>query len=179
MFSQEIEKLSTDWKHILTEILKEFPDLEKQISNKDFPLQNHIFNSFDKFNFKDLKIIIIGHDIKGNCFSPEDSIKMYNDIAEQGVLMLNNTLEDTYLKNWNMFSKRIIDYICAKSAYKVFIMFGNNSEKLKEYVTGDHYVLEANHLGEKKGDWWESKHFSQCNEILFELGDEQIEWIKK
>jgi uracil-DNA glycosylase len=224
MLSHEIERLTTDWKPILLEIIKEFPDLDKQIIDKEdniFPPQNLIFNAFDKFNFKDLKIIILGQDpyhgngqANGLCFSVEDGIKippslknifreMYSDLgeefvlpksgnldylAEQGILMLNNTLTvqegnpNSHLKYWGGFSKRIIEYICANSVYKVFLLWGNNAKKSKKYVTGDHYVLEATHpspLGANKGGWWGSKHFSQCNELLFELGDEQIEWIKK
>ena len=109
-------------------------------------------------------------------------------LAKQGILLLNNTLTvekskpNSHRKYWQGFSKEIIEYICKNSSFKIFLLWGGNAKSMKKYITGNHYYLESNHpspLSANKGGWWGNKHFSKCNEILFELGDEQIDWIKK
>ena len=230
MLSQEIDNLETDWKPILKEVMKDYSELEKKVEEdikkfegfiSIFPPPNLIFNAFNQFDFKDLKIIILGQDpyhgkgqANGLCFSVDDNIKippslknifkeMYTDLGEefilpksgnlnylakQGILLLNNSLTvqeskpNSHLKYWHGFTPKIIEYICENCKYKVFLLWGNNAKKVKKYIKGDHYILEANHpspLSANKGGWWGNKHFSKCNEILFELGDEQIDWIKK
>lgn len=109
-------------------------------------------------------------------------------LANQGILLLNNTLTvyeskpNSHLKYWKGFSKKIIQHINENTENIVFILWGGNARKNKKYITGNHYILESNHpspLSANKGGWWGNKHFSKCNEILFNLGKSEITWIKK
>ncbi len=127
-----IKNIKTDWKDILLPIAEKHKDKINNKLNEDLliykdkleivPPSHLIFEAFNKFNFCDLEVILIGMDpfIKrgeamGLCFSvPEDikippslrnifkaldteySIKRVNpdltDWAEQGILLLNTAL---------------------------------------------------------------------------------------
>ena len=130
-----INRLETDWKDILINILDHNPKIEEEISkglNQSskipiYPPKNLIFNAFDHFNIKDLKVVIIGQDpyhnpgeAMGLSFSVPEGCKMppslrnifkelnrefrkerectdLTDWAKQGVLLLNASL--TVYKN--------------------------------------------------------------------------------
>ena len=91
MLRQEIEKLKTTWKQILLDIFQEFNTLEEKYEERMkfdgflniFPPQELIFNAFNRFNFEDLKVVILGQDpyhqpqqANGLCFSVDDGIKI-------------------------------------------------------------------------------------------------------
>ena len=151
----------------------------------------------------------------GLCFSVEDGIKippslnnifkeMYNDfekeykkpesgnltyLAEQGILLLNNTLTvrqskpNSHLKYWKGFSDKIIEYILENREGVIFLLWGNNAKKiLKNKDFKKHYILETNHpspLSANRGGWFNNKHFSKCNKILKDLDKEEIKWLKE
>jgi len=131
MLRQEIEKLTTTWKPILLEIFQEFNILEEKYEEERikydgfleiFPPQNLVFNAFNRFNFQDLKVVILGQDpyhqpkqANGLCFSVDDGIKIppslknifkeinsdtgvfrnngdLSYLSKQGVLLLNTSL---------------------------------------------------------------------------------------
>ena len=226
-----IDNIKTDWKEIITDILKsdKFNEIEKNLIEEYenfeglaeiYPKKELIFNAFNYFNFEDLKVVIIGQDpyhqpnqANGLCFSVNENIKIppslknifkeiydnYNlelpnlktgnleYLAQQGILLLNNTLTvrqstpNSHLKIWKGFSDEIIKYILENHNNIVFLLWGNNAKKiLKNKDIKNHYILEANHpspLSANKGGWFGNKHFIKTNEILSKNNKKEINWI--
>lgn len=84
--------VNTDWKYVLLNGKNFLIDIQKKI-NEDikkfeghfnvFPEKNYVFNAFNHFNYKDLKVVIIGQDCYHNpkqahglCFSVPKGIKI-------------------------------------------------------------------------------------------------------
>ena len=84
--------VKTDWKYVLLNGKNFLVDIQKKI-NEDikkfkghfnvFPEKNNLFTAFNYFNYKDLKIVIIGQDCYHNpkqahglCFSVPKGIKI-------------------------------------------------------------------------------------------------------
>ena len=115
--------INTDWDILLKHnYLIHIKDNLKKVENKIYPENEKIFNAFNHFNQKDLKVVIIGQDCyhgegqaNGLCFSVNEGIKTppslrnilielnkdlnikrtntdFTDLAEQGVLLLNSAL---------------------------------------------------------------------------------------
>lgn len=63
MLKQEANKLNTNWKPIILNLLDKYPNIISSIDNtKFFPNSHHIFRSFSYFNIEDTKILILGQD---------------------------------------------------------------------------------------------------------------------
>lgn len=93
---EQIGKIPTDWKHILEHIYHETPEKSQELEqflkkqHQDFeglceiyPPPNEIFSAFSRFNFNELKVVIIGQDpyhgpnqANGLCFSVKEDIKI-------------------------------------------------------------------------------------------------------
>lgn len=226
-----IDNIKTDWKEIITDILKldKFNEIEKNLIEEYenfeglaeiYPKKELIFNAFNYFNFEELKVVIIGQDpyhqpnqANGLCFSVNQNIKIppslknifkeiydnynleFNNLtngnleylAQQGILLLNNTLTvrqskpNSHLKIWKGFSDEIIRYILENHNNIVFLLWGNNAKKiLKNKDFKNHYILEANHpspLSANKGGWFGNKHFIKTNDILCNCNKKEINWI--
>jgi uracil-DNA glycosylase len=115
--------ISTDWNVILQHnYLTHIKDNLKKVENKIYPENEKIFNAFNHFDQKDLKVVIIGQDCyhgegqaNGLCFSVNDDVKTppslrnilnemnkdlnikrtnkdFTDLANQGVLLINSAL---------------------------------------------------------------------------------------
>ena len=115
--------INTDWNIILQHnYLIHIKDNLKNVENKFYHENEKIFNAFNHFNQKDLKVVIIGQDCyhgegqaNGLCFSVNEGIKTppslrniliemnrdlnikrtnndFTDLAKQGVLLLNSAL---------------------------------------------------------------------------------------
>ena len=115
--------ISTDWNILLEHnYLIHIKDSLKKVENKIYPENEKIFNAFNHFNQKDLKVVIIGQDCyhgegqaNGLCFSVNDGVKTppslrnilfemnkdlnikrtntdFTDLAKQGVLLINSAL---------------------------------------------------------------------------------------
>ena len=123
---QQIQVLSTNWKNILQKIYQDNKQdsenlekfIEKQREDFDglceiYPPTNEIFNAFSKFNFENLKVVIIGQDpyhgpgqANGYCFSVKNNIKippsLRNIYAEikQDMNLSNEELSHGNLDNW-------------------------------------------------------------------------------
>ena len=90
----DLQYIDTDWKEIITKILnyEKLGSIEEKLSeeyqnfeglSEIYPKKELIFNAFNYFNFKDLKVVIIGQDpyhqpnqANGLCFSVNDNIKI-------------------------------------------------------------------------------------------------------
>ena len=106
--------------------------------------------------------------------------------AKDGVLLLNTilTVEESKPKShhnlgWEIFTDNIIKYISDNKKDIVFILWGSPAiAKTKLIDTKKHHILSAPHpspLSSYRG-FFGCKHFSKTNEILKNLGKEQINW---
>ena len=111
-------------------------------------------------------------------------------LAEQGVLLLNNTLTvrqsspNSHLKIWKGFCDYIIKEIMEQHEGIIFMLWGGNAkkiiEKIPEELLNKHHILKANHpspLSANRGGWFGCKHFSKANELLKKMGKTEIKWL--
>lgn len=109
-----------------------------------------------------------------------------NRWAEQGVLLLNNTLTveahkagSHRGKGWEQFTENIIKYLSETQPHLVFLLWGRDARTKKSLVdTKKHLVLEAAHpspLSAYTG-FFGCKHFSKANNQLENWGMEKINW---
>ena len=119
----------------------------------------------------------------------KDSVCVDGDLtpwAKDGVLLLNTilTVEESKPKShhnlgWEIFTDNIIKYINDNCKDIVFILWGSPAiTKTKLIDTKKHHILSAPHpspLSSYRG-FFGCKHFSKTNEILKNLGKEQINW---
>ena len=110
-------------------------------------------------------------------------------LATQGVLLLNTYLtvkEKSPLshknKMYDYLMKDLLEFISSIDKPIVFLLWGNNSKKLKKYLTNPkHLIIETTHpspLGANKGGWFNSNQFIKCNEYLKSNNIKEINWIK-
>ena len=110
-------------------------------------------------------------------------------LAIQGVLLLNTYLtvkEKSPLshknKLYDYLMKDLLEFISSIDKPIVFLLWGNNSKKLKKYLTNPkHLIIETTHpspLGANKGGWFNSNQFIKCNEYLKSNNIKEINWIK-
>jgi len=106
--------------------------------------------------------------------------------AEQGVLLLNNTLTvEAHMagshrgKGWEIFTKNIIEYLNENLPHLVFILWGRDARSKKVMIdTHKHFIIESAHpspLSAHNG-FFGSKPFSKCNTKLTEWGLTPIKW---
>ena len=106
--------------------------------------------------------------------------------ATQGVMLLNTilTVEEGLPKShhnlgWEIFTDNIIKYISDNCLDVVFILWGSPAiSKSKLIDKSKHHILTAPHpspLSSYRG-FFGCKHFSKTNEILKDLGKEEINW---
>lgn len=109
-----------------------------------------------------------------------------SDWANEGVLMLNNTL--TVIKDtpnshsklgWSYFTDETIRKLNDKDTPVVFILWGAFAQTKKELITNpNHLIIESPHpspFSARKG-FFGSKPFSRTNEFLISHGIEPIDW---
>ena len=106
--------------------------------------------------------------------------------AEQGVLLLNNTL--TVLagqagshrgKGWETFTDKVIELLNEKRENLVFILWGRFAgEKGAIVDRSKHCVLKAPHPSPFSADrgFFGCKHFSKTNDYLKSKGIKEINW---
>lgn len=108
-----------------------------------------------------------------------------SDWAEQGVLLLNTSLTviesqaNSMAKLWEPFTDAIIQLLNKQEHPIVFVLWGNNARKKKSIIDmSRHYVIESAHpspLSANRG-FFGSKPFSKTNQILKQLGEDEIRW---
>lgn len=108
-----------------------------------------------------------------------------SDWAEQGVLLLNTSLTviesqaNSMSKLWEPFTDSVIRLLNEQERPIVFVLWGNNARKKKSIIdTSRHYVIESAHpspLSANRG-FFGSKPFSKTNQILKQLGEDEIRW---
>ena len=106
--------------------------------------------------------------------------------AKQGVLLLNTilTVEEAKPKShhnlgWEVFTDNIIKYISDNCEDTIFILWGSPAiSKSKLINKSKHHILTSPHpspLSSYRG-FFGCKHFSKTNEILRNLGKNEINW---
>lgn len=108
-----------------------------------------------------------------------------SDWAEQGVLLLNTSLTviegqaNSMARLWEPFTDAIIQLLNKQEHPIVFVLWGNNARKKKSIIdVSRHYVIESAHpspLSANRG-FFGSKPFSKTNQILKQLGEDEIRW---
>lgn len=103
--------------------------------------------------------------------------------AKQGVLLLNNVLTVTEHKpnshknfGWEIFTDNVINELNKNKKGLVFILWGNNAQiKAKNIDQTKHFIIQSCHpspLSANRGDFFGSKPFSKCNNLL----NNKIDW---
>ncbi|MDR2525382.1 MAG: uracil-DNA glycosylase [Oscillospiraceae bacterium] len=106
--------------------------------------------------------------------------------AEQGVLLLNNTLTVEAHKagshcgrGWEQFTNAMIKILNEDLEGLVFLLWGRDARSKKTFIDEEkHLVLEAAHpspLSAYNG-FFGCRHFSRANEYLKAQGKKEIEW---
>lgn len=106
--------------------------------------------------------------------------------AKQGVLLLNATLTvragdagSHQGRGWENFTDQVIKTISDLRAGVVFLLWGNYAQAKEELIDKEkHFVLKAPHpspFSAARG-FFGCKHFSKTNQILKELGLDEIDW---
>ena len=107
--------------------------------------------------------------------------------ADQGVLLLNATLTvrkaeaNSHQKiGWQKFTDAVIQKISEENEHVIFLLWGGFAKKKGAKIDKTkHHVLTSGHpspLSANRGLWFGNKHFSQCNELLKQMGKEEIDW---
>jgi len=106
--------------------------------------------------------------------------------AKDGVLLLNTilTVEENKPKShhnlgWEIFTDNIIKYISQNYTDIIFIFWGSSAMSKSELIDKTrHHILSAAHpspFSSHRG-FFGCKHFSKTNEILKNLGKQEISW---
>eukprot|EP00658_Telonema_sp_P-2_P054907 TRINITY_DN43670_c0_g1_i3.p1 TRINITY_DN43670_c0_g1~~TRINITY_DN43670_c0_g1_i3.p1 ORF type:complete len:326 (+),score=94.66 TRINITY_DN43670_c0_g1_i3:113-1090(+) len=106
--------------------------------------------------------------------------------AKQGVLLLNSVLTVKKAnanshkgQGWETFTDAVVSAVNAKRDGVVFMLWGKPAQtKGARLNKSKHHVLTSVHpspLSASRG-WFGSNHFSKCNKLLVESGQEPIDW---
>lgn len=107
--------------------------------------------------------------------------------AKQGVLLLNATLTvraheagSHQGKGWETFTDEVIQSISKEKENVIFLLWGGFAKKKAKLIDSNkHHILTSGHpspLSANRGYWFGNKHFSQVNEILKDLGENEVNW---
>ncbi len=106
--------------------------------------------------------------------------------AKQGVFLLNailtvraNQAASHQGKGWETFTDAAIKALSDQKNGIIFLLWGNYAqEKQKIIDTSKHYILKTVHpspLSVQRG-FFGCKHFSKTNQLLREMGKDEIDW---
>ena len=106
--------------------------------------------------------------------------------AQQGVLLLNATLTvrahqagSHQNKGWETFTDAVVQKLATEKQGLVYMLWGSYAQKKASIVNKqENLVLKSPHpspLSAYRG-FFGSKHFSQANTYLKDLGKEEVEW---
>ena len=108
--------------------------------------------------------------------------------AEQGVLLLNATLTvrahqagSHQGKGWEIFTDAAIQALSAQRQGIVFLLWGSYAIRKAALIDRSrHHILTAPHpspLSAYRG-FFGCRHFSQCNQLLQQQGQQPIDWTR-
>jgi uracil-DNA glycosylase len=107
--------------------------------------------------------------------------------AEQGVLLINNTLTvQSGIANshknfgWSMFTDNVISKLSTTKKHLVFMLWGNFARGKKSLIDekGEHLVLESAHPSpfSATNGFFGNNHFTRCNAFLKQHDFDEISW---
>lgn len=107
------------------------------------------------------------------------------DWAHQGVLLLNRALTvrqaspNSHAHLWHAITGRCIQWISANSENVVFMLWGNEAKKCKEYIdVQKHLILEHTHPSPlSRQPFFGNRHFGLCDSYLTDNGKTSITWV--
>ena len=111
-----------------------------------------------------------------------------NDLAKQGVMLLNSvlTVRESFpgshaSKGWERFTDSVIAKISEKKNNVIFLLWGAHAKKKDQFINSSkHLILESGHpspLSANRGLWFGNKHFSKSNQFLKKHGLKEIKWV--
>jgi uracil-DNA glycosylase len=106
--------------------------------------------------------------------------------ADQGVLLLNNTLTVEAHKagshrnhGWEIFTEAVVKYLNETRPHLVFLLWGRDARSKKPLINGSkHLILESAHpspLSAHAG-FFGNGHFLKTNTFLISVGENPINW---
>ncbi len=106
--------------------------------------------------------------------------------SDQGVLLLNATLTvrenqagSHQNRGWEIFTNEIIAQLSFHQSGLIFVLWGNFAIAKKSMIdTARHFALTAAHpspLSAHRG-FFGCRHFSRINQLLKQMGKEEIDW---
>lgn len=109
-----------------------------------------------------------------------------NPWAKDGVLLINAilTVEEAKAKShhklgWEKFTDNLIKFISSNTKDIVFILWGGSAIKKEKIIdTKAHHILKGVHpspLSSYRG-FFGCKHFSKTNDVLKQIGKNEIKW---
>jgi uracil-DNA glycosylase len=202
------EKTKLYWSFLTTQVDEAYKN------NIVYPNHDNIFACFNYFNWQDTKVVILGQDpyfrpnqANGLSFSVNDNVSLprslinilkelqtdlginrtngnLKDWAQQGVLLLNNTLtvnaeqpnSHTHF-GWDQFTDEIIKFLDVNVPNVIFVLLGNFA-KSKRALIHHGLIVETSHpspLSAHMG-FFGSKIFSKVNKILVTQNKQPINW---
>lgn len=106
--------------------------------------------------------------------------------ALQGVLLLNTCLtvepgkagiHSHPVNLWAMFTYSLIETICKEKKGLIFLLWGAQAQKMKEYIGRNQIMLCCAHPSPRSvTEFYGCNHFKETNDILTERGDTPIDW---
>ena len=131
-------------------------------------------------------LVNIFKEIQSDIGTPMPSDGNLSRWAEQGVLLLNNTLTveahragSHRGRGWEVFTEAVVRHLDQTCPHLVFILWGRDARAKKSLINMEkHFVLEAPHpspLSAYSG-FFGCRHFSRTNEQLKGWGLAEISW---
>ena len=104
--------------------------------------------------------------------------------AKQGVLLLNscltvrNGLPGSHSELWLGFIKRVCKAISIQNPTCIYLLWGQEAQKLKNMIGEKSIILEAAHPSGRSANrgFFGCNHFNKTNEILIKQGHNAINW---
>jgi uracil-DNA glycosylase len=103
--------------------------------------------------------------------------------VNQGVLMLNACLTvnlgypGSHKSIWGPFIKKIIAYLCEVNPKIIFVLWGNEAQKLAENLNIEGKIqLKGPHPAARGAAFSGCNHFVEINNILESRGEPKIDW---
>jgi uracil-DNA glycosylase len=104
--------------------------------------------------------------------------------AKQGVLLLNSCLTvrngkpGSHSELWLGFVKRVCKAIAACNPTCIYLLWGQDAQKIKNMIGEKSVVLEAAHPSGRSANkgFFGCNHFNKANEILIKQGHNAINW---
>jgi uracil-DNA glycosylase len=136
---------------------------------------------------KELPLKVLHNKIAKEVYQDKKPVASFNtDLrvwAEQGVLLLNSSLttrinnKKAHHEMWEPFISHMIDMLNSKQEGLIYVLFGKNAHTFSEIIDDDeNHIIELDYPGDEGYKWDSGNMFNKINEILEELGKQNIVW---